>query len=408
MAESVGKVEGLNCPNCGAAQEIRAFGQAITVVCPNCHSILDAKDPKLRVLQEAETRQRVRPLIPLGKRGKLHGVEWEVVGFQVRATTVEGVTYSWREYVLFNPYKGFRYLTEYDGHWNDVKPLNAIPGRGEANLRPYVSYLGRRYSHFQTGEALTTFVLGEFPWQVRVGERVKFRDFVSPPMMMSEEATGGETTWSLGEYMTGTRVFEAFKMEAAPPPAIGIFSNQPAPDYGLKGFWTATLFLLLALSVLAMAFATLAAQQEVFRATYLLQRTPTPFVTDVFEFKGGRPTDVVIDTKAPPNTQAYFHYALINQDNGRAWDFGRELSEEGGDRAVIPSVPAGKYYLRVEPEVQENSAGANFEIRVRRDVPVYSFYVIAALLILVPPLARSVTAGRFEGRRWQESDYASG
>lgn len=408
MAERVGKVEGLNCPNCGAAQEIRGFGHTLSVVCPNCHSILDAKDPKLRVLQEADTRERrARPLIPLGRRGKLHGVEWEVVGFQVRAITVEGVTYTWREYVLFNPYKGFRYITEYDGHWNDVKTINAVPERGQAQARPYVRYLSRRFRHFQTGEAVTTFVLGEFPWQVRVGERVKFRDYISPPLMLSEEMTGGETTWSLAEYMTGARVWEVFKLEGAPPPAIGVFANQPAPDYKLKGMWTAALFLLMSLGVLALGFAAFAAREELFRATYILPRTPAAFVTDVFEVKG-RPTAVVIDTKAPSNTEAYFHYALISQDTGRAWDFGRELGESGADRAVVPSVPAGKYYLRVEPEVVETSAGVNYEIRVRRDVPVEGFYVIAGLLILLPPVARSIMAGRFEGRRWQESDYAGG
>lgn len=408
MADSAGKVEGLNCPNCGAAQEIRAFGHTLAVVCPNCHSILDAKDPKLRVLQEAEARQqRVRPLIPLGKRGKLHGAEWEVVGFQVRSITVEGVTYSWREYVLFNPYKGFRYLTEYDGHWNDVKAVSAVPERGQAGQRPFVRYLGRRFSHFQTGESSTTFVLGEFPWQVRVGERVKFRDYISPPLVLSEEVTGGETTFSLGEYMTGARVFEAFQMEGAPPPAIGVYANQPAPDFRLKGMWAACLFLLLALGVVTLYFAAFAAQEQVFRAGYLLERNPPPFVTDVFEVKG-RATDVVIDTQAPRNTEAYFRYALINQETGRAWDFGRELSEEGRDRAVVPSVPAGKYYLRVEPEVPDNFTGVSYEIRVRRDVPVYAFYVIAGLLLVLPPIARSVMAGRFEGRRWQESDYAGG
>ncbi len=42
---------------------------------------------------------------------------------------MEGVAYSWHEYVLFNPYKGFRYLTEYDGHWNDTQHFEGAARR---------------------------------------------------------------------------------------------------------------------------------------------------------------------------------------------------------------------------------------------------------------------------------------
>lgn len=406
MPEPVHNVEGLNCPNCGAPQTIRGFGQTLTVVCGSCHSILDAKDPKHQVLQRFQAAQRVHPLIPLGQRGKLHGTVYEAIGFQQRSTTIEGVTYSWREYVLFNPYKGFRYLTEYDGHWNDVKAIDSVPVRGSAGGRPNVTYLNRRFSHFQTGAATTTFVLGEFPWQVRFGEKVQFKDYVSPPLMLSEETTEGETTWSLGEYMTGARVWEAFKLESQPPPPIGVFSNQPAPDLHVRGIWAAFMFLALALCVLALGVAVFASSEEVFRGAYIFGQNQPPFVTDTFDLKG-RPSDVAVETRSQPNISAYFRYALINSDSGRAWDFARELGEDGRDTAVVPSVPAGKYYLRVEVE-HDGAGGVNYEIRVRRNVPVATFYWIAFFLLLIPPILRTISAGRFEARRWKESDYAGG
>src|SRR5213080_3730365 len=117
----------LSCPKCGAAIVLRSFGQAETVVCGSCRSILDAQDPHLAILQlEAATRE-VKPLIPLGTRGKLRGTDYEVIGFQRRSTSVEGITYYWQEYVLFNPYKGIRYLSEYHGHWNDISVCKTLP-----------------------------------------------------------------------------------------------------------------------------------------------------------------------------------------------------------------------------------------------------------------------------------------
>ena len=76
-------------------------------------------------------------------------------------------------------------------------------------------YLGARYLHFQTGEARTAFVLGEFPWRVSVGDRVTYRDYIAPPRMLSSETTENETTWSLGEYTTGQEIWKAFGLAGA-------------------------------------------------------------------------------------------------------------------------------------------------------------------------------------------------
>jgi hypothetical protein len=422
-------VKGLNCPNCGAALEIRGFEHTLSVVCAGCHSILDAKDPNFQVLQQFQERERIKPLIPLGSRGKLHGDAYEVIGFQQRTIEVDGVPYSWYEYLLFNPYKGFRYLTEYNGHWNDVKTAKAVPTAVTVKGRPGVSLLGETYLHFQTAEAETTYVLGEFPWQVRVGERATVQDFISPPRLLSAEITGNETVWSLGEYTTGQRVWEIFQLKGAPPPAIGTFANQPSP-YKDKSWsmWITCLALLLLVAGLAGVCGLLFGQEEVFRRSYSF--TPNKpgeasFVTQPFELKG-RTSNVELSIRTDlANNWAYFNFALINEATGEAYDFGREVSyysgrdsdgswTEGspGDRVLIPSIPAGRYYLRVEPEM--DPAGINrsrltamsYELRLRRDVPAYSYFWITALLLLVPPAATSLRAAGFEQARWAESDHA--
>jgi len=48
------------------------------------------------------------------------GVEYACIGF-VRRKDWEG--YSWQEYLLFNPFAGFRWLVTYDGHWSWVEVL---------------------------------------------------------------------------------------------------------------------------------------------------------------------------------------------------------------------------------------------------------------------------------------------
>ena len=416
-------VKALNCPGCGATVTIRGLERTLSVVCESCHSILDAKHPSLRVLQKFEGQQHIQPLIPLGARGKLHGDVYEVIGFQVRTIHVEGVAYSWAEYLLFNPYKGFRYLTEYQGHWNDVKAVRSVPEVTQTGGKPAVRFLGETYKHFQTGRAETTYVLGEFPWQVRVGDDVTVMDFVAPPRMLSSETTEDEVTWSLGEYLPGGRVWEAFQLPGRPPGAMGVFSNQPSPfKPKTRSMWAVALLLLAALFALSQLLAVVSRNEEVFSGRYSFQAGAAEgsYVTDIFPLKG-RTSNVELSIRTDlSNNWAFFNLALINEQTGEAYDFGREVSyyfgrdsdgswSEGkpGDSVYIPAVPPGRYYLRVEPEMAPSARSMDYTLTLRRDVPQFSFFWFAALFVVVPPILYTLRALTFEHARWQESDYAS-
>lgn len=421
------QVKSLQCPKCGAAVVLRTFGQAETVACGSCRSILDARDPNLAILQQFETKTGdIRPLIPLGTRGKLHGTDYEVIGFERRHATVEGIPYPWHEYVLFNPYKGFRYLSEYNGHWNDIsicKDLPTVEGGLSAGSGSAANWVGETYKHFQTTEASTDFVLGEFPWQLRVGERATVTDYVHPPRVLSSETTDNEVTWSIGEYLYGREIWDAFQLPGSPPEAEGVYENQPSPlTTNVQGIWMAFAAFAVFLLAMMVGFDLLAKKEPVFQQTYHWQRAKTAgessFVTDNFELKG-RPSTVELKTWAAVTNQwIYLNYALINQDTGQAWDFGREVSyyhgydsdgswSEGSpaDAVVIPSVPPGQYYLRIEPEVDPAVGAISYSVQLTRDVPVLGIYGIALLALLVPPLLLSLRWYAFERSRWSESDH---
>ena len=417
------QVKALNCPNCGAALVVRSFNTAVTIVCEGCHSILDAKDPNLQILQRFKVAtDEDKPLIPLGTRGKIRGVDYEAIGFERRTIHVDGIPYSWHEYVLFNPYKGFRYLTEYNGHWNDVSILKALP-----EVLPYASprkvkYLGETYRHFQTAKAGTTFVLGEFPWQVRVGEAADVADYVSPPRVISSEMTGGEVTWSMGEYLAGKDVWKAFRLPGSPPAAIGVYENQPSPlSAETRNIWGAFAAFLVVLVVMMIGFDLAARNEQVFTGYYKYnsnQRGEASFVTDDFEVKG-HTSNVEVTTSTDVNNRwIYLNYALINQATGQAFDFGREVSYYHGydsdgawsegkanDRVAIPKVPPGRYYLRVEPEGDPGYGMTYYTVTVKRDVPQYSFYAIALGALLLPAILLTWRSLSFEHLRWAESDH---
>lgn len=226
------QVRSFNCPNCGAPVDLRNPRQSQTVVCGACGSVLDVRTPEVKILQEYNKKITHTPIIPLGRRGKLRGESIECIGYMRRTLTVEGESYTWSEYVLWSPYVGYRWLTEFDGHWNYVKTTNAVakaPKRRGGTITAY----GMQFKHFQSYTAEVTFVLGEFPWVVRRGSKAQCHDYVCPPFMLSGEEEDDEYTWSLGEYTSPATIWEGFLLPGPPRTPAGVFANQPSP-YSLK------------------------------------------------------------------------------------------------------------------------------------------------------------------------------
>lgn len=198
---------------------LRAGGSTVTAVCPGCAGVLavgEGEGDPLRVVAAAQERTEV-PAIPIGSRGTLDGTEWEVTGYQRRST--QGGSWPWEEYLLFNPYHGFRFLLRDHGAWS----LYELLRRDFAGGTPAGFVAG------EAGTARTDYVLGEFYWRVRVGDEVAVREHANPPDVLSEERNGSEVTWSLGRALDVAAVRDGFRLPGLPGKA------PPAP--AVRGRW---------------------------------------------------------------------------------------------------------------------------------------------------------------------------
>jgi hypothetical protein len=388
----------------------------VTVVCSACGATLDAQDPDLALIAAWEgKRGTIQPPIPLGARGRFKGASFEVVGYLVREYEADGQPYFWTEYLLFNPHKGFRWLTEGSGHW---VLAHAVRGRPEAADGGAV-YLGTRYRHYQTMMARVRVVLGEFPWRVRVGEQTVVSDFVAPPAILSREQGEQEVTWSVGEHLDGRLVWEAFGLPGAPPERQGVGPAQPSPWWRELGP-TATAFgaLAVAAALLHLLALALCQNRTVLERWFEYDRRggPTSMVTEPFELTG-RPSNVKVEIFTDlANNWAYFNLALVREHGGGAIEVGREVSYYRGrdsdgpwtegapaDEVYVPRVPAGHYRLIVMPE--PSTPRMRYAIRIRRDVPRHAYLWGALGLLAVPVVAIVALGARFEWKRWQESDH---
>jgi hypothetical protein len=130
----------------------------------------------------------------------------------------------------------------------------------------------------------------------------------------------------------------------------------------------------------------------------------------------GRSSNLMVEISSTLSQNwAYFTLTLVNEETGAARTFGREVQyyfgrdsdgswTEGApwDRAWLPSVPAGRYVLVVDPE---SPRPVSYRVRLTRDVPRPLWLWLAVGGLAVPPLVFWWRQWRFEQRRWEESDH---
>jgi hypothetical protein len=354
-------VKVFNCPSCGAGVVLRAAGQSVTAVCGSCAAIIDSFNENYKVLEKASKKGKRDQVIPLGQRGKFRGIVWEVIGYVERSDGSS--VYIWSEYLLFNPIKGFRWLTEFDGHWNYVittktKPVEDNLGRRKA------TYLNKDYYLFHRGSAKVIYVIGEFYWQVKQGETVEVEDYVSPPEILSSEKNKNEIIWSLGEYVNDSEVKSAFQITKPMPLQSGVAPNQlstvtETANYAGK-YWGVFLGILFLIQFGSMV---LSKNETVYSGqfTYSSSDTEKLKVSPQFELGHGMSNLEVSVSADVQNNWVEVQSNLVNDDNGESEDFEQGIEYYSGydsdgswsqgsqySSLILSSIPSGKYHLNIE------------------------------------------------------------
>jgi uncharacterized protein (DUF983 family) len=408
----------LSCPQCGGPLELRAPDLTQRIACPWCGSLLDATQ-NLKVLA-ALAAPPIEALIPLGSQGTLEGVNWSVIGLMERSVTFEEVRYPWREYLLYEPRHGFRWLVESSGHWSFVEPAHA----GDVTGGYTPSYQGQRFKHFQSGRARVDAVIGEFYWAVAQGDETDTADFVAPPLMLSKEESGEEITWSRGAYQDARELWRAFGAPGEPPRAEGVGANQPWPrKRDARAIYLASFLALGALCVLYLGFLIFGGRRVYQREFEIpsTARSGTPEAAVFSEpFEIPSHGNVEIKVTAPvSNSWLYLEGALINEATGALDEFDAEVSyyfgsdsdgswTEGGtsSRRYVAGVPPGRYLLRLEPQWEAGKPPpSRFVVAVRSRVPRFYQFFLAALALGAWPLLTLWRQLRFEIERWSQSDH---
>jgi Zn finger protein HypA/HybF involved in hydrogenase expression len=414
----------MGCPNCGGPLELNAPDRAERVTCPNCDSLLDVNQGNLTYLKAlTPTGADTSFVLPIGAEGTLKGgVKFKIFGAVVRSVTIEGETYYWHEYLLYDPSVGFRWLVHSDNHWNFVEPVNPTEVAVNENvLARSATYDGTKFKIFQDAAAVVQYVKGEFYWRVEQGETVRAVDYVAAPLMLSQESSKNEVNWSVGVYLTNDEVERAFGVSSLPKP-WSVAPNQPFTGSFYYTWGLLPLLLLVVVAVFMIPFAgltnTVLSQQLELSPMANATAAQTAFSRQ-FEIEANR--NIRISASAPvSNSFAELDVDLVNDrsqelesvsipieyyfgtDSDGSWTEGSKEQD-----ATLSSLPAGMYTLRVEGTWQDWQKPMPVTLKVEQNVNRGVNFLCAFLVLLVVPVLGLFRKITFESRRWKDSMFTT-
>lgn len=415
----------MGCPNCGGPLALVAPDKTERVTCPNCDSLLDVNQGNLTYLKAlTPTNVDASFVLPIGAEGTFKDdVKFKIIGAVVRSVTIEGETYYWHEYLLYNPSIGFRWLVHSDNHWNFVEPVNVADVAVDANIlgARSATYNGTKFKIFQDAPAVVQYVKGEFYWRVEQGETVRAIDYVAAPLMLSQESSANEINWSVGTYMTNAEIEKAFGVSNLPKP-WSVAPNQPFTG---RFYYTWGLLPLLLLVVVAIFMIPLAGltntvlSQEVSLPPMTNATAPQTAFSQPFDITANR--NIRISASAPvSNSFAELDVDLVNDqsqevesvnipieyyfgsDSDGAWTEGSKDQD-----ATLSSLPAGKYTLRVEGTWQDWQKPMPISLKVEQNVNRGVNFLCAFIVLLIVPVLGLFRKITFESRRWKDSMFST-
>lgn len=422
MAGKQIKPQVFKCESCGANLEVSAPGYSSLIVCPKCLSSIDITHPLPKLIEKYEGALKYTPEIPLGSFGVIKGIKWKVIGFMVR----KDLTYdfSWSEYLLFNPYHGFRFLLDIDSYYSlgqalDYPVLQKLGKTTDIQIPEYKN----NFRLYNRGRAEVIYVVGEFYWQAQIGDRVSMEDFISPPYVLSVEKIETEVSNSVSEFIEHSEIKKAF----AHVPGLTLTTpwkasaNQPNPyqkNYAaIMKTWSVSVT-----AIVVVFFFFLISKKELPVTSFNLEdgdfnNTQKEFISPAFDLPDSYGN---IELKLDSNVSNHWlsaNVSLINEVTGEDYtaetgvEYYSGYDDEGSwsegsmySSHLLSGIPGGKYHAEISADTDMPSK--KLRLAISRNSSMWLNFWIALFGVCIYPLWTIWRHRAFEISRWDDSDFS--
>jgi hypothetical protein len=404
--------------------------ETINLVCKSCGTLHVLQkslvyEGEFRVDEVHKNKfQNCQSTLVVGTNLALKGIDFEVVGI---LNKVEGNAYSWQEYYLYNAKVGYRFLTEYQGHWIF---LEEIVNKKLVKEQPYDNeavYDHEYYRLFSDYHASIESANGEFPTNLLKVSKTLVKEYILPPFVITSEKNDDKKEWFKGEHLPVDELDEALQGKIRLPESFGIGVVEP---YKPRVWFTELMQISVVAVVLLLIIQVYFSRDElVFNkafSVYTLSEMRTVsgsydsskiYISPSFQLKNGNENLEFTLEANVDNNWLETDIVLVNDKTGEEYNVsmgvefysgveGGESWTEGGKDAssMIEKIPEGLYHLEVSPSMSYPGLVSNFTLKVHRGVAVFSGFFFILLILCIYPIISYYQEKTFEYRRWQASD----
>ena len=408
------------CPRCKVKIANYEGGKAPYVSCPGCNTFFKIENEKL--IDYLNYKRKVNLVIPIGTKGQYQGKKYQVIGaLQVKESNV---SYYWTEYVLKAEDGTYDYISEYEGHWSFVKPIDHF----KRAQKVVFEYKEREYTYFNFYKTVIVGAVGEFSWDLSHIDKPTVKEYISPPLGLIHEFSDAQNQWYETEYLKKSDVRAIFNLpeNSSLPTKYGAYSTEPFP-LSIDTYQAKRYGILFFLSMLAIVFLSqfISSPQTKFSATVPLKNIlhnsdSNNYLSRPFQINGlWGSTAVDVDLRAMvSNNWMEVSFTLINEQTGQEYFFdegveyysgyesGTSWSEGSVEKSItLSNIPDGTYRISSKPFIPENtSIPDSFYIQVTQGVTLWSNFIILTLIGLFMPIGIAIWESNFNTNKWGTSN----
>lgn len=346
------------CPLCKTENTIDADFEISEYVCKSCSNLID-------IFQNTSTKVVKKPIenvvLEVGQKGTIDGTDYTVTGIIIRKY---GNSIFWREYYLKDKKGQDAFLSESDGHWVLLHPIDKMEVKRKSWNSIILEYGSLKLRRYETTECHIHAAAGFFEDKLDFGLST-YKEYVNGTQMISEEKSKDGIQYFYGKHISKYKVKKTFNI-ANLPNYSGIGIVQPFYVNVKQAInilaVSALIICLIQLYVVATRTNALVFEQEI----NFSDVADKEMISKSFELSGGSaPLNVEVSSNVD-NSWANVGLGLVNEKNNEivfaskdieeyhGYEDGESWSEGSKNESFnFCGVAPGKYHFVISAERQE-------------------------------------------------------
>lgn len=217
------ELKALKCTKCGGdlAKGSRSFydedeEETVSIPiarCIQCNTEYDQHTTEYyEIYADDLTFDKNATVFKLGLKGKIKGIEYEIIGRLRYQEEEEYEKSTWDEWVAVSEDGVFHYFVEEDGRIDSYEEY--IPESIDMDTTgSFIEFEGKRINKSEGYTGRIVLAEGELPWKPEIGEATLCYDFKKDGFNYTVEKTEDEVSITRGEKLTHGEIIEAFNIE---------------------------------------------------------------------------------------------------------------------------------------------------------------------------------------------------